>query len=106
MRERLEAILSEFGRKAEEGRRAGLLLPLLRRVRAEFGGVPEELIGPIAEFVGLPESQVFSVLTFYPWFGGEKGVVVCTGLSCRLKGASRILEEVRRLAREDRKSVV
>ncbi|HIE08969.1 MAG TPA: hypothetical protein EYP65_03875, partial [Armatimonadetes bacterium] len=69
MRERLEAILSEFGRKAEEGRRAGLLLPLLRRVRAEFGGVPEELIGPIAEFVGLPESQVFSVLTFYPWFG-------------------------------------
>jgi NADH-quinone oxidoreductase subunit E len=51
----------------------------------------------IANFLGLPESAVFGVSTFYAQFKftpvGKHIVKVCRGTACHVRGAPRILGE-------------
>jgi NADH-quinone oxidoreductase subunit E len=92
MHERLRAVLSPFAGKQEE------LIPILQRVQEEFGYLPEDAMLGIARFLGLPESHVYAVATFYAQFRftpiGRNHVMVCRGTSCHVRGAPRILEEV------------
>jgi NADH-quinone oxidoreductase subunit E len=90
--ERLGAILSSYqGRRHE-------LIPILQQVQREFGCLHEEAMRGIARFVGVPESQVYAVATFYAQFRftpiGRKHVMVCRGTSCHVRGAPRILQEI------------
>lgn len=94
MEERLKAILSSFeGRKHE-------LIPILQQVQREFGYLQPEAMLAIARFVGVPESLVYAVATFYAQFRftpiGKKHVMVCRGTSCHVRGAPRILQEIER----------
>ena len=54
----------------------------------------------IARFTRLPESRVYAVASFYSQFRftpiGKNKVMVCRGTACHVRGASRILEEVKR----------
>jgi len=92
MEEKLKAIFSRF--KGEESE----LIPILQQAQEKFGYLPEEVMTEIARFIGVPESQVFSVATFYAQFRltpiGRNHVMVCRGTACHVRGASRILEEV------------
>jgi len=92
MKERLEAIFLSYDGKAEE------LIPILQQVQEEFGYLPEQSISEIAKYTGAPESQVYSVATFYTQFRftpmGRNHVMVCRGTACHVKGAPRILEEL------------
>ena len=94
MRERLKAILSSYqGNKNE-------LIPILQQVQAEFGYLPEEEMLEVAKFIHVPESRVYAVGSFYGQFRftpvGKNRVMVCRGTACHVRGASRILEEVKR----------
>lgn len=88
---RLKKILSVF----EEGKE-GALISILQRVQEELGYLPEEALEEIADFLRLPESQVFSVATFYAHFHltrrGDHLVRVCQGTACHVRGARDILE--------------
>jgi NADH-quinone oxidoreductase subunit E len=92
MEEKLKTILASYSGKEEE------LIPILQHVQNEYGYLPERIMFDIAKFARVPESQVYSVATFYGQFRfkpkGKKHVMVCRGTACHVRGAPRILEEV------------
>ncbi len=94
MEERLTSILSSYKANRDE------LIPILQQVQEEFGYLPQQAMLDIAQFIGVPESQVYAVATFYAQFRftpiGRTHVTVCRGTACHVRGAPRILEEVER----------
>ena len=94
MEDHVTKILSSY-----EGTRAELV-PLLQQVQEECGYLPEEAMFRIAEFTGTPESEVYSVATFYAQFRltpqGRQRVMVCRGTACHVRGAPQVQEAVER----------
>ena len=92
MEERLNNILALFRRESNE------LIPVLQRIQAELGYLPEQAMQAVAGYTDVPESRVYAVATFYAQFRftpiGRKHVTVCRGTSCHVRGAPRILEEI------------
>lgn len=74
------------------------LVPILQEVQENLGYLPEEVMQDIAIFVGVPESHVYSVASFYAQFRtlplGKKRVAVCRGTACHIRGAPQILHEI------------
>lgn len=74
------------------------LVPILQEVQENLGYLPEEVMQDIARFVGVPESHVYSVASFYAQFRtmplGKKRVAVCRGTACHIRGAPQILHEI------------
>ena len=74
------------------------LIPLLLEVQAQFSYLPEEAIQLIADFLDMPEGEIYSVSSFYSQFRltpvGRQLVAVCRGTACHVRGASRILGEI------------
>ena len=93
MEERLDAVLSSF--KQERA----ALIPILQRVQSEFGYLSEEAMLEIAKYTGIPEGQVYGVASFYAQFRfrpmGRNTVMVCRGTACHVRGAPRILDEIK-----------
>ena len=63
--------------------------------------LPLETLEYVAEKVGVPGSQVFSVATFYAFFNlmpqGEHTLVVCRGTACHTRGSKARLEALKRM---------
>lgn len=74
------------------------LVPILQEVQENLGYLPEEVMQDIARFIGVPESHVYSVASFYAQFRtlplGKKRVAVCRGTACHIRGAPQILHEI------------
>ena len=92
MHERLSPVLAPYrGQK-------GALIPVLQKVQEELGYLPEEAISEIAKFLGLSESGIYGVASFYAQFRferqGEHLVRVCQGTACHVRGGRRILDIV------------
>jgi NADH:ubiquinone oxidoreductase subunit E len=90
--ELLEDILASYkGDRAE-------LVPILQEVQNNLGYLPEKAMLNIAKFVGVPESHVYAVASFYEQFRllplGRKRVAVCRGTACHIRGAPQILNMV------------
>ena len=94
MSQQLDDIFAAYHGRKEE------LIPILQRVQAEFGYLPEDAMFAAARFTGVPESRVYAVATFYAQFRftpiGRNHVSVCRGTACHVRGATRILEAVER----------
>lgn len=88
----LEEILSSFRGERNE------LVPILQEVQENFGYLPEKTMLEIARFIGVPESHVYSVASFYAQFRllplGRKRVAVCRGTACHIRGAPKILSVI------------
>jgi len=76
------------------------LIPLLQAVQAECEYLPPEALRTVAETVGVPLSQVYSVATFYHSFRlkpkGKHTCLVCLGTACHVRGGERVAEEFSR----------
>jgi len=76
----------------------GELVPILQEVQENLGYLPEKTMIDIARFIGVPESHVYSVASFYAQFRllplGRKRVSVCRGTACHIRGAPQILGTV------------
>ena len=74
------------------------LIPLLLEVQAQFNYLPEESIQLIADFLDIPEGNIYSVSSFYSQFRltpvGRQLVTVCRGTACHVRGASRVFNEI------------
>lgn len=86
---KVDAILANFkGVK-------GSLMPILQAVQAEFGYLPEDVMGYVAEEMEMPLSRIYGVATFYAQFHlkprGKNIIRVCLGTACHVKGASKVL---------------
>jgi NADH-quinone oxidoreductase subunit E len=75
------------------------LLPLLHLVQAEEGHVSDDGIAYCAGRLGLTESEVASVVSFYTMYKrhqvGEYHVGVCTNTLCAVMGGDQILARLR-----------
>ena len=77
-----------------------VLLPALHIAQRLSGGwLPDEAIQAVAAELGLAESKVYGVVTFYDLFHqkpvGRHRIRVCTNLSCQLRGSAEIMETLR-----------
>ena len=93
-RGQLDEILSAYSKDR------GNLLPILEAVQQRFGYLPEEAMDEVACFLGIADSTVYSVATFYAHFRltppASKVIRVCQGPACHLRGSNRLLKEMER----------
>jgi len=77
-----------------------LLVSVLQDVQAELRYLPEDALRAVSEGLGLPQSRVYSVATFFKAFSleprGEHEIHVCLGTACHVRGALKILEKIER----------
>ena len=76
------------------------LIPLLQEVQTKVGYLPKKTMQEIADFLGMPEVEVWGVATFYNQFRfvplGKYHTMVCMGTACHLAGGRLILEALER----------
>lgn len=76
------------------------LLPCLHIAQEECGYLTEEIILFLAQELGLPKVEVYSVATFYSMFTlkeqGEFVIRICVSLPCYLEGSREILETIKK----------
>ena len=74
------------------------LIPVLQRVQAALGYLPEKALLEIAYKMALPSAKVFGVATFYTQFRlqpvGKHIIRVCRGTACHVRGSGRILKGI------------
>ena len=92
MRDRLLPILEPYRGQRES------LIPVLQKVQGELGYLPEDAVSEIAYFLGLSQSEIYGVASFYAQFRferqGEHTVKVCQGTACHVRGGRRIMNTV------------
>jgi NADH-quinone oxidoreductase subunit E len=76
--------------------RQAALIPTLWLAQREFGWISPAVEQYVARLMELPLAHVHGVVTFYTMFHrkpvGRFNLDVCTNLSCRLRGADRIVD--------------
>ncbi len=74
-----------------------VLVTVLHRAQLIFGYIPIIVQHFIAEKLETTPAEVYSVMTFYPFFKSEPSgthtINVCTGTACFVKGAQDIVDE-------------
>jgi len=77
-----------------------LLVSILQDTQAEYNYLPKEALILISQGLDIPLSQVYSVATFFKAFSlkprGRHLINVCLGTACHVRGATRILETIKR----------
>ena len=85
---------------ALHGSRPDSLIAVMQVVNGGLGYLPREALYRISERLKIPSSEVYHVATFYNAFSltpkGRHSVKVCLGTACHVRGAPRILDEIRR----------
>jgi NADH:ubiquinone oxidoreductase subunit E len=93
--EKITNILNKY-RKDESS-----LVPILQEINEEFRYLPENILNYISIKLGISLSQIYNMATFYKAFSlkprGKHLITVCLGTACHVRGAPRILEELKRI---------
>jgi len=91
--DRLEEILRGRERQSQQ------LVEVLQDVQETYGYVPEEVMCVVSERLTVPLIEVYRVANFYSSFSlrprGRHLITVCLGTACHVRGAVRMLDEVR-----------
>ena len=78
--------------------RPGVLIQVLHEAQQVVGYLPREIQTMVAEGLGVPLSEVYSVVTFYALFSlkpkGRHQISVCKGTACYVRGAEDILKKL------------
>jgi NADH-quinone oxidoreductase subunit E len=86
---------------AEHAGRPGALLGILERLQdvSRNKYLPMDTLEYVARRTGIPQSQVFSVASFYALFNlepqGNHVVAICRGTACHTRGSRPLLERVK-----------
>jgi NADH-quinone oxidoreductase subunit E len=93
-------VLKRFTKKREN------LVPILQQVQDELGYLPREAQIEVAEYLKIPEVDVYGVVTFYNQFRlkppGKHSIRVCLGTACHMKGGYILLDAWKRRLKIDR----
>src|SRR4029079_4801160 len=88
-KQRVDRVLAQYPTKA------AALLPVLHIAQDEFGYLPDDALEMVARTLEVAPAHVFGVITFYSMFRREKHgrneLMVCTNVSCMLRGAYDML---------------
>ena len=89
---KVDKIISEY----EKSRIS--LIPVLQQVQDAIGFLPLDVQRKVAEGIGVPEKDVYGVVSFYSFFTmtprGKFNIRVCMGTACFVKGADKIVENI------------
>jgi len=100
IRQRTRKVLKRFNKKREN------LVPILQQVQDELGYLPREAQIEVAEYLKVPEVDVYGVVTFYNQFRlkppGKHSIRVCLGTACHMKGGYILLDAWKRRLKIDR----
>lgn len=81
--------------------RPGMLLAILEAIQERNPSryLPAEALRYVATRMGVPESRIYSVATFYALFNlapqGEHTICICRGTACHTRGSRVLLERVK-----------
>lgn len=82
------------------GNKAGEVINVLHKVQGEFGYLPAEIQELVAKELNIPVSRVYGIVSFYSFFTmtpkGEHPIAVCLGTACYVRGAEKVLDELKR----------
>jgi len=92
--EKVKSILYRYQRDDSQ------LVSILQDIQQEYNWLPKEALEEVSDGLGIPESRVFSVATFFKAFSlkprGRHLINVCLGTACHVRGAVRVLERIER----------
>ena len=75
------------------------VMEVLQKTQGIFGYIPEQSVAKIAEALGVAESKIYGVITFYSQFTltpkAKYNIDVCLGTACFVLGASDIMEKIK-----------
>lgn len=75
------------------------LVEVLQDVQEAFGFIPQDVMTTVSRELGVPLIEVSRVANFYQAFSlkprGRHIITVCMGTACHVRGAIRMLDEVR-----------
>lgn len=78
----------------------GELINVLHKAQEHFGYLPAEVQEAIAQNLNISVAKVYGVVTFYSFFSmtpkGKYPISVCTGTACYVRGAEKVLEELKK----------
>ncbi|MCF6263031.1 MAG: NAD(P)H-dependent oxidoreductase subunit E [Xanthomonadales bacterium] len=81
-----------------EHRRSAVIQSLMAAQEQNGGWLTEELMDAVAEYLQLPNVQVYEVASFYSMFDleptGRHKVNICTNISCMLRGAEEVVAHI------------
>jgi len=76
------------------------LISILQDIQDEYGYLPEKALRMTAEKTGRSLVDIYSVATFYRSFSlkprGKHLICACLGTACHVRGAARIVDELKR----------
>lgn len=83
---------------AGSGKDRSALIPVLQEIQDKVGFLPLDVQRRVAEGLGVPEKDVYGVVTFYSFFTmiprGKYNIRVCMGTACFVKGAKKIVDKI------------
>jgi len=95
--ENLDLTLARKVLEKYKGQR-GALIPVLQKVQAEYGWLPQPVVELVARELNVYLSEVLGVITFYAQFytqpRGKYVIRICRGTACHVKGSQQILENL------------
>jgi NADH:ubiquinone oxidoreductase subunit E len=84
----------------KNGKKKAALIPVLQDVQDKYHYLPEDALRIVSELLCIPLIDVYCLATFYKSFSltprGKHLINVCLGTACHVRGAPKILEEVKR----------
>lgn len=76
------------------------LIPILQEIQAKEGFVSQTAMAKVADAIGIPESRVYGVATFYNQFRfapkGTHVIEVCRGTACHVKQSLKLAQHLQR----------
>jgi NADH-quinone oxidoreductase subunit E len=74
------------------------LIPMLQDIQDEYGYLTEDAIKELGNFLELPTSKIYSLITFYSKFRfqpqGKYHLKICRGTSCHLNGSTNLIHTI------------
>jgi len=84
-----------------EHKRSAVIQSLMAAQEQNGGWLTSELMDAVAEYLELPNVQVYEVASFYSMFDleptGRHKVNICTNISCMLRGAEEVVAHIENL---------
>lgn len=75
------------------------LVPMLQEIQNGMGHVPLDAQRMVAEYLNLPVSKVYGIVSFYNFFKmnppGRHQIHVCMGTACYVRGAGKLVDKIR-----------
>jgi NADH:ubiquinone oxidoreductase subunit E len=93
--EKTDQIIDSIGAKRR------YLIQILQTVNGTYNYLPEQALQRISHRLNVPFAEVYGTASFYKNFSleprGEHIINVCMGTACHVRGAARILDEIKRI---------